>query len=69
MVHSSPSRLKSTAYRICLIFVFGYVAVIILAITGRVAYLRDGSRFGLEPFDRFAAGTDGACVIGIGRTA
>jgi hypothetical protein len=51
------------------VFVFGYVAIIILAVTGRIAFLRDGHQTPQEAMGPAGSGTDGQCVIGIGRPA
>ena len=67
LVHPSHSRLKSPAYRLCILFVFGYLVIIILLVTGRIAFIRDGNQMGAGAL--YDQGTDGACVIGLGRTA
>lgn len=59
------SKLSSPAYRLCMVFVLGYVGVIVLAVYGRISFLRTGQL----PMGTRMAGTDGQCVIGIGRYA
>ena len=67
LVHPSHSRLKSSAYRLCILFVFGYLVIIILLVTGRIAFIRDGNQIGEGAVHD--QGADGACVIGLGPTA
>lgn len=66
--HPTHGRYGSRAYRICLLFVFGYFVVIILAVVGRIAFIRDGTQKP-DHIDHVSLGTDGACVIGLGRAA
>lgn len=66
---TSGSKLGSPAYRICIVFVLGYVVIIILAVLGRIAFLRNGHQTMEEAMGPLGSGTDGQCVIGIGRPA
>jgi hypothetical protein len=71
LVHPNThnSRLKSPAYRLCILFVFGYAVVIVLMISNRIAFIRDGNQTIPHPADRISHGTDRACVIGLGALA
>lgn len=65
--HPSHSRYKSPAYRVCILFVLGYGIVLLLMITGRIAFIRDGNQ--IAQGGLYDHGNDGSCVIGLGRAA
>jgi len=64
-VNPGVPRLRSTAYRICLVFLTGYLVIFVLMIWGRVSFLRDGT-FHYFPYTNATMdGSDNACVIGL----
>ncbi|KAG8811059.1 hypothetical protein FRC19_004121 [Serendipita sp. 401] len=63
--HSSHTRLKSPAYRLCMFFTIGYLVIIFLLLTGRISFIRDGT----QPTHYNDHATDGVCVIGLGPRA
>ncbi|KIM27611.1 hypothetical protein M408DRAFT_16646 [Serendipita vermifera MAFF 305830] len=65
--HPSHSRIKSPAYRLCMIFVIGYGVIILLLIQGRIAFIQDGSQVAHGSI--YDHGADGSCVIGLNRPA
>lgn len=64
-VHPGVGRLRSTAYRICLAFLTGYVVIIVLMLWGRISFLRDGTSHRFPYTDITMDGSDNACVIGL----
>ena len=68
-VHPGVSRLRSTAYRICLIFLTGYLVVFVLMIWGRISFLRDGTSHFFPYTHTVMEGSDNACVIGLATPA
>ena len=65
-VHGGANRLKSTAYRICCLFFFlGLGILVTLGIWGRIFFLRDGTTHTFALTEHIMDGADNACVIGV----